>query len=340
MDKEAYRKQYESNLKEADEEQAALENALHTEEPLNLITAEPSNKPSTKAVIDKLPYVREQRSVDLLIELVNNESNDPGTRAAALQTLSLQIGQTRELIDWVLSILKNKDHPAELRLASFIVLKQISFSSEILKPTDPEFIAVLRSIVNEGNGKLRENATEMLALNNDKFVQDKLVAGLKNESEPLVSPQKAIKLLGNDIHGNYFPLLRDIVKNPPNTQSKIEAIKVLAADKNSMDTILETLNNREESHEVRSISALAYQSADPLGFSEYAKTTILNQQETDELRQVVTSVLSKQVSAGIISLDLGFKHDLHNLQFRDFKIDTQAIKRMLSDYNPEDNSAT
>ena len=70
----------------------------------------------------------------------------------------------------------------------------------------------------------------LLAQQKDGFAQKKLLEGLQDPSKALVPPEKALQLLGYDVHAAGFRAARTILENPPNPVAKQEALRLLAAD--------------------------------------------------------------------------------------------------------------
>src|SRR5437667_255576 len=81
----------------------------------------------------------------------------------------------------------------------------------------------------------------------DEYVQRRLIEGLERRSKALVPAAKAVQLLGYDVHAEYFPLLRQIVRQPPTRAAKREAVRLLGADPASKQLLLDLFKDKRES---------------------------------------------------------------------------------------------
>lgn len=225
------------------------------------------------------------------IALALNKGEDPQARVAALAGASTEIGEDPELIDAVLGLLADRSEPAEVRRAALDVLRQNSFRTKLFAPKRADYFKVLRGLVDDPDLPLRVSAIEVLAAEKDEYVQRRLLEGLKDPAQALVPPEKALEFLGYDLHGDYYPLLREIIENPPNLASKRQAARLLAADATSADVLARLLRDRGEDPEVRNISAAALQAIAPTEFEDMAREIILDEDEDDNLRALSLTAL-------------------------------------------------
>ncbi len=325
MAKSEYRQRYEARLKDADAKQQSLENQLRSKGPGQV----------NQADLENLPFVKSNSAVRRLVEIVNNKREKPETRAIALDKISMQVTASQELMEWVLGILKDSEQPGVLRLTALKVLQQSSFKAVIFNPVRAEYFAVLKAITEEPTGvdvsidELVVQALEILALANDSTTEQKLMHWLKNPAESKIQPEKIIQLLGHDIHADAYPIFREIVVNPPNLQSKIEAIRLLAGDPGAKGLLQDVLNNRQEQKEIRAAAAISYQALDPKAFEILAKNTILNETEDDDLRSICLSALAQQALEGHLESDSEFDNNVNQLREKPV---SDALKKSSSQY--------
>lgn len=288
MDVAEYRKKYEEELERDAKEQ--LSYRAHVDK----FKASADN---TMAITDA--SVGAQNSVGLpdeedVIESVNiirNKAEEAQLRILALRGISVEIGKSAQLIDMTLDLLRDATEPAELRRTALAVLQMLSFSSPLFTSKRPEYVAALRTIVDDQDAELRQQAMEILAQEKDEYVQRRLVEGLEDPAKALLPPEKAVQLLGYDIHAEYFPFLKEMVKNPPNATAKQEAVRLLAADASSKDLLTEILTDKSEDQEIRRTSAIALQSLAPEEFRGHARGIALDEDESDGLRATSISAL-------------------------------------------------
>jgi hypothetical protein len=220
------------------------------------------------------------------------------------------------LIDVTLALLADQSEPPLLRRAAFRVLQQSSFRTILFQPRRPEYLAVLRGVVTDADPQLRLLAIETLAVEKDGEVQTRLIEGLKNPSVALVPPEKAIEFLGYDLHGSYYPLLREMVETSPNPAARREAVRLLSADATSKDMLARLLQDKSEDAEIRTISATALQSIAPAEFEAQAKQIALDEEEDDDLRAVCLSALDYFGDQESLNRDEEFNRGIDRLSSR------------------------
>ena len=218
------------------------------------------------------------------IQLIRDPAGEPALRASALRAIGPDMGNREESIDALLDLLKDQTQPREVRLGALKVLQMLAFISPLFLSKRPEFLAALRSIVEDADAAVRQAAIEVLALEKDEYVQRRLNEGLDDPSRALVPPEKAIQLLGQDVHAELYPRLREIIQNPPSPAAREEAVRLLAGDPESRELLVNLMRDKEEGLGIRSLSAAALQSVDPLEFTEQAKKIVLDDAEEEELR--------------------------------------------------------
>jgi hypothetical protein len=236
--------------------------------------------------------LREQDEVAEALDVIHNTEEDAELRASALHAIDIEVGKRPDLIDMVVGLLGDSAEPEVLRLAALRVLQQISFSGSAFYQKRPEVFDALRAVIDDQDASLRQEALEILAQNYDEYAQRRLLEGLEDSSQALVSPEKAIQLLGYDIHAEHYPILRDIVQNPPSPEAKEEAVRLLAADPTSKELLTALLKDKDERREVRNASAAALQSLAPAEFEEQAKEILYDTEEYNDLRATAINALT------------------------------------------------
>jgi hypothetical protein len=218
------------------------------------------------------------------ISLIRDRQEESELRASALKAIGREMGNDDGSIDLLLELLKDKAEPRQVRLAALQVLQMLAFTSPLFMSKRPEFLAALRSIVDDSDAQIRQAAIEVLALEKDEYVQRRLNEGLDNPSKALVNPEKAIQLLGQDVHAELYPRLREIIQNPPNPAAREEAVRLLAGDPDSKDLLIELLRNKDEALNIRTLSAVALQSLNSSEFTAQAKQIVIDETEDESLR--------------------------------------------------------
>jgi hypothetical protein len=217
---------------------------------------------------------------------------DPEARAAALRFAASAIGETPGLVTPLLTLIADSDQPIELRTEALVLLQEFSFRSVALPGVRPDFLATLRGLVDDPDMDLRRRVIGVLAREKDEFVQRRLLDGLEGRTPALVPAAKAIQYLGYDVHAEYFPLLRRIVAGRSSREAKKEAIRLLAADPNAIDLLVDRLRDQSEHSDLRRLCAIALQASRPDLFAEHARALVVDGAEDEQLRAVALSGLT------------------------------------------------
>jgi hypothetical protein len=217
---------------------------------------------------------------------------EPRLLTEALAVIAVKVEDRPELVDLLLELLADQRVPTDLREEVLDVLQQISFRIVLFPAKRPNYLATLRSIVDDPDARLRRRVIGILAREKDEYVQRRLLEGLEHRSRALVPPSKAIQFLGYDLHAEQFPLLRRIVQRPPSRAAKREAVRLLAADPAASDLLAALLDDPHEHPDIRRAAAVALQALAPDQFLERARRIVLAGEEDDELRALSVSALT------------------------------------------------
>lgn len=318
MDVEEYLKQYKKELESGDDERTRYREFLN----------------KSRSVSERLEGLEssanssDQDEVSESINIIRDRDEDVQIRVTAIRGISNEIGESPELIDLLLSLVRDNTEPVALREPALRVLQQLSFSSVVFRTKRPEYLDVLRSIIDDQDAELRQQAIGVLAKEKDEYVQRRLLEGLEDPSKALIPPEKAIQMLGFDIHAEHYPILRDMVKSPPNPAAKKEAVRLLAADAASKNMLAEILSDKGEDKEVRRTSAIALESLDPAEFEDRAKQIALDEDESDDLRATSLSGLGHFSSLEAVSIDSSFDESVAQLRDKTASEDLRRAAEM------------
>jgi hypothetical protein len=282
MDISEHRRRYEAELEQAAQQQPSFRELAR------------EARPGRRRALIRSAMAAPQEDDDLAeaIAVVRDPDADAQLRSAALQVIGINIDEHPELIDTLLELLRDATMPSETRTAVLNVLQQLSFRMVVFPGKRADYLATLRSVVEDPDATLRRRVIGILAREKDEYVQRRLLDGLEGRSRALVPAAKAIQFLGYDVHAEHFPLLRRIIENPPSQAAKREAVRLLAADPSSTDLLLAILGDKRERSDVRRISAIALQSLASDRFQDQARRIILDQVEDDQLRAVLINALT------------------------------------------------
>jgi hypothetical protein len=282
MDVSEYRKQYAERLERAAEEQREGHRAFSDKS--KPVHERLMGLKSTAALTD-------EDEVAEAIDVIRDREEDAELRAATLLSITIAVGQNPDSMDLAIGLLSDSTEPAVVRLVALQVLQANSFRAAAFNPKRPEYLAALRTIIDEPDASLRQRALAILAQAKDEYAQRRLLEGLRDPSQALAPPETAVQLLGYDIHAEHYPILKDMVQNPPSPEAKREAVRLLATDPTSKELLMDILTDKDERREVRNASAIALQSLAPAEFEEQAKQIVLDDDEYDDLRATAITAL-------------------------------------------------
>jgi HEAT repeat protein len=306
MDISEYRKQYEEQLKRAAGPQDRLREVLDR----------------SKSAADRVSVLESPASTegpDTVSEAINvarNKDEDLQLRIEALDGISIEVGENHDLIDIVLGLVSDESEPPLLRRATLRLLQQSSFRTILFQPKRAEYLAVLRKIIDDQDAQLRLPAIEILAVAKDEYLQRRLIEGLQDPALALVPPEKALEFLSYDVHAEYYPILREIIENPPSLEAKREAVRLLSSDPTATDVLVHLLRDKGEDEEVRKISAAALQTVAPGEFEAQARQIVLDDEEDDDLRAISISALDYFGDKERLSHDEAFIKQIEQLGSR------------------------
>jgi hypothetical protein len=208
----------------------------------------------------------------------------PKQRIAAMTQAPLAVCESDTNLQSVLSLLKDTNEPAEVRLAAMDTLATAAFSVVAFEPCRNDYIAALREVSQDPDPKIRDSALGLLVGEKDAYAQKKLVEGLKKPEKALVPPEKALQFLGSDIHAESYAVARDIVNKPPSEVAKREALRLLSADATAAPLFEKLLRDKNELREIRQLSASALHAINPEKLQTHAREMLLDDSDYDDIR--------------------------------------------------------
>jgi HEAT repeat protein len=209
--------------------------------------------------------------------------------------------------------LADKSESASARRAALQALQQLAFKVPQFAAIRPAFIEALRTVIDDPDTHLREQAVETLAQEKDEYVQRRLLEGLEHKEKKLVDDQKAIQFLGYDVHAEHYPILRKLAKDSPDAGTRREAVQALAADPQSSNLLYDIYDNKSEDDEVRSASASALMSVAPEKFEERAKQAVVDESDAENVRAASLTALT-YFSPEAIEKDKGFVEQVKGVE--------------------------
>lgn len=246
---------------------------------------------STKSV--RKPKSAAMTSAQSALSIATSARRSVKERVAALAGTPQAVCENDDNLQAVLSILRNKEEPVEVRLAALQSLQSAAFSVIAFESCRTDYIATLREVAQDPEPVIRRRVLGILAREKDGFAQKKLLEGLKNPEKALVPPEKALQLLGNDVHAEAYAAARAIVSKPPNEAARHEALRLLAADATSAPMFEKLLRDKDELREIRQLSASALQTLQPDRLQKNAREMVLDKSEYDDIQATSMTAITQ-----------------------------------------------
>lgn len=236
------------------------------------------------------------------LSVATNARKTVKARVAAMAETPTAVCGDDASLQSMLKVLRGRDEPVPVRLAALQALQAASFSVVAFESCRGDYIATLREIAEDPDPELRQRVLGLLAREKDGYAQKKLLEGLRDPGKALVPPEKALQLLSYDVHAEAYPLARAIVSKPPNETARREALRLLAADATAAPMFETILRDKNESAEIRQISAAALQALTPAKLQSVAREILLDSTEQDDIQATSLTALT-QFGADKMSAD-------------------------------------
>lgn len=205
----------------------------------------------------------------------------------------VQVAKDTNDVRRLLKVLCDDSKRIEVRMAALQSLGAAAFSVANFESVNAEYIAALRQVSTDSHEQLRRRALGILMRNKDGFAQKKLLNGLKDPAKALLPPEKALQLLGNDVHAEAYSAARAIVKKPPSQEAKREALRLLAADAKSAPLFEKVLRDKKEMRENRQIAASALNSLNPEKLQQQALKILKDKSDYADIKATSLTALEQ-----------------------------------------------
>jgi hypothetical protein len=285
-----------------------------------------SSKPSRR------PKGPARRSARGLMSIATSPSKHVKERVAALEETPLAVSYHDENLPEVLRILGDENEPTKVRLAALQALQTASFNAVAFAPVRGEYMATLRKVAKDPDPELRENALGVLARRKDGFAQKKLLEGLQDPEKALLPPEKALQLLSYDPHAEAYQAAREIVRRPPNDDSRREALRLLSADAKASPMFEKLLRDKSEPLEIRQLSAAALHAINPEKLQEHAREIVLDPSEQDDIQAASLAALTNFGDGEAIANDKALMKRIDRLSSEAPATVKQSARQFLGKY--------
>jgi HEAT repeat protein len=214
-------------------------------------------------------------------------------RTAAAAAVPLAVCESEDDFQAMLKVLRDGQAPVKVRLAALQAIQAASFSVLAFEGCRGDYIATLRQVAEDRDPELRQRVLGMLMREKDGFAQKKLLEGLHDPDKALLPPEKALQLLGNDVHADTYEVARAIVRKPPNEAARREALRLLGADATAAPLFEKLLLDKDELREIRQIAASALYALQPDRMQKHARDILLDKSDYDDIKATSLSALTQ-----------------------------------------------
>lgn len=248
-----------------------------------------------------------------LLQILGDQKENTNIRQKALKKLFEFLFQNEEAVQLLIQISSNEQEPVALRRAALQSLLTVRFTSTALAALLPEFRSMLRGLVDSSDPELSQLSIKALATYKDTEVQKLLIEGLEDTRKAKVPDEIAVQLLGNDIHNNFYPVIRKVLQQTTDKNVQREAVVALSGDPESEPIIAQLVGDKDVDSEVR-LACLAAVS----NFKTYPATEVLKSLATDptedhRFRISSLNLLSNLSDVSTLQSDSDFQKALINM---------------------------
>jgi len=223
----------------------------------------------------------------------SDSSRSDAARIKDFGKLTNAICDDRAVLNGMIGVLRDVKTSLDVRLAALAALQAASFATIRFRPCRPPYFAALRALATDPEPEMRNRVLGLLMREQDSLAQKLLLDGLKKPDKALVPPEKALQLLSYDVKASAYPIARRIVEQPPSSDAKAEALRLLAADAKSVGIFEQRLLDKKESPEIRQISAAALQALAPEKLQQYARDIVMDTTESPAVQATSLTALAQ-----------------------------------------------
>jgi len=254
-------------------------------------------------------------------------------RVAAIAETPLTICESDKDLQAMLNLLRDRNEPIAVRLAALQSLQAASFSVIAFEACRGDYIATLREVVDDPDPELRQRVLGLLAREKDGFAQKKLIDGLEHPERALVPPEKALQLLAYDVHAEAYAVARDVIRNPPNEDSRREALRLLSADATAAPIFEKLLGDKNELAEIRQLSASALQALRPEKLQTQAREILLDASDYDEIKATSLTALTQFGNEESVANDVELRNRVDEMAATASPNVKQSARRFVDRYS-------
>lgn len=257
---------------------------------------------------------KKAKPVSALFTTLLDTTKSPMERVAVLAELDNVALLDSKNFSSILDLLRNVETTPQLRYAILAVLKSAAFDTATFAPFKSQYVSALRSLRHDADPEIRQQAFGILARIKDPDTQAMLIEGLQAPTNALLLPEKALQLLSYDPHSGSFEVARQIAKDTTSTAAKREALRVLAADTQSVDMFENIFRNKQELVDIRQLAGSALNQLAPKRMQACARDAAIDESESDDIKTMSLTALTHFGDAQVLEQDKLLQNQIDNFQ--------------------------
>ncbi|WP_256014140.1 hypothetical protein [Desertivirga xinjiangensis] len=230
------------------------------------------------------PFIYDPQQIAKAKAILLNDKEDPQLRAVALSKLVAEVSRDEALSNSVLKWIQDPKTPKALRNETLNTIIGLRFSDFAMFTKRQQLIAALRTVVTDPELSFRQFAFGFLMDHGDSFAQNLLIEQLNANKTNLLPTVEILRLLALYPKGDYLPAVYRIFQNPPNQESKIEAIILCGNYAPAKKTLMDLLKDKKQSADLRQVVLSTVNANYPQEFAAQVQSMIVDQTEPENLR--------------------------------------------------------
>lgn len=216
--------------------------------------------------------------------VVLDTTEPAAVRLRALQLVGHAIGADTSFARSAFQLVTDTTTPVELRHEAITQVAFATFGSFAFHAIHDGFIQTLRSAARDPDLDIRRVALRALAGQGDEAALRLLEQGLGTPGDARLPPSEAVPLLGLTDPSPFFPLLHRLMRQPPDSATRLAAIRLLGAYGPSRADLVSVLRDATESATARHAALGALAAGDPQGLARHVVSVVTDEAAPLELR--------------------------------------------------------
>ena len=273
-----------------------------------------AKRTSAKRTSTSRPRASSKAAIRAMAKTASSSAKPVRERVAAIALMPSAVNRDDASCQALLAVLRNREEPTAVRLEALQALQAASFAVAAFEACRGDYVAALRAVAADPDLEVRQRALAILARDKDRGIQKKLLDGLRDPAKALVAPEKALQLLSYDVHAEAYPVARAIVADAPNPAAKRQALRLLSADTAAAPLFEKLLRDKQETPEIRRMSASALHALRPDTLQAAARDIVLDDDESDDVVATGLAALTEFGNGEAIEADAPLKAKVARLK--------------------------